>query len=920
MKKVIDTKLLFLLFILLGSLTILTIPEDERLGEIFFKSFQYEKAYEYLSKASSAPKAKPSTLAKLRDYYIVEGQLDKAIQMQEKITLILPKNTEELQMLIKLYTWNSQPLEVLRVKERLAVLLPPKEQLQEYNQILQGYRWLKKYEKADQLAIKLDSTKQSYFLRSNLEYYIATNNLEKVIETTNTLIELEDSSQEFKLLLAQGYELQNEYSKAIVAYINYIHNTNGKYDISSTQINATKKQYERYRDIYEKVIELHQVLGNELILAQIYTNLYKTNPTEYEFAFEAANILIKNEMYNETIELMNSLKSISILNVQFRAADNLRLIKEYKYALAFYKKANKLRPNNIEVLDGLADTLEELNKNEEALYYNKKILKLLNKKVPKSSYYIQFNSTLYAQSNGTYSVDTIKNDIKRREQKIIYLLEKTNKQSERKQMLESYIKRYPLDLEAKQNLAYVYDQNGNKEKARELFQNINQINPNNVDATIYLVDHSLSTYNYAEANSYIEANIYKKTNFDLLNRSYYVAKALKQDDQAAQICEYIINKDIKNIREPVIDLRAECYTDEQNYQQAQAIILEYLSKNQSNQLELKLAYAYANNYQINESSIIATNLERKGLNKEELKTLKIYISNKEVEAKTNHSWQSIHAFEYTQTTPGTLDFWRFSNTIKKNQRKNSYGLNYNIYDPIYPSQNINDLRFIYEHKREKTFFSSYIGKNIKNNTKAIIGLNYNSQYSQDQKFGISIDLNNQEYGIINIFDYQKPIYDQVTVNYNQLLSTDSEHTFNLQVRKYELSSLSFATYGTFIYEYDYYYTKSLYFGPYIFQQRRVDGQNNTIFNDNVSIIGAHLHYWHYGNTNSKISNRSDLYTGFDIATSFNFINYYSYTNTTNYKINDKNSIEFQVEATKLVQLASQSDLYRLLILYNHWYF
>lgn len=209
--------LLFLSFLLV--ITILSIPNDSKLGVIYFKSYNYEKALEYFDQAKTVNNQSPTILNKLKEYFLIQGDINKALISQKKITEILPKNIQHLQELAKLYNWNNMPYQNLKAREKIAQLQPSHLRMKSYLSIAQGYRWLKKYQDADRIALIIGESNNTENLRQNLNYYLATKNIQMAVKTLEKLEKLEPGNLNNRIYLAQAYTLKNNLTKAIENYM-----------------------------------------------------------------------------------------------------------------------------------------------------------------------------------------------------------------------------------------------------------------------------------------------------------------------------------------------------------------------------------------------------------------------------------------------------------------------------------------------------------------------------------------------------------------------------------------------------------------------------------------------------------------------------------------------------------------------------
>ena len=77
------------LFVVVGVI-ILTIPSRTKLGILYFNSYQYEKALEYLSESESLKTGDVLVLKKIKDYFTLQGDIKRALEVMEKLQEYLP--------------------------------------------------------------------------------------------------------------------------------------------------------------------------------------------------------------------------------------------------------------------------------------------------------------------------------------------------------------------------------------------------------------------------------------------------------------------------------------------------------------------------------------------------------------------------------------------------------------------------------------------------------------------------------------------------------------------------------------------------------------------------------------------------------------------------------------------------------------
>lgn len=923
--SIVDRKLLIILITLVLFMTIVSIPNNQKMGEIYFKSYKYDLALEYYNKAKALDSNSPIILRQLKDYFLIQGEVEKALQVQQKITQVLSKNTDELQELAKLYEWNNQPYEALKAQERLARLLPRDEQLTLYNNIGQGYRWLRKYDDVDRIAEYLDRTEKTAYLISVLEFYISSSNFPKVIELTNKLESLGANSQKFKLVKAQSLEAQGRVKDAITGYKSALSDNPSKTTYEAYEIIPSVRFYSDNYPIYQKIISLYERLEDKEYLLKLYNEIYRIVPGQYEIGLKAAQTHIQANQPEEAKAILGSLYKTDDHWNLYQSAIHLKELGQLKLARRHLEKAYKLAPNEPLIIDLLSDVYEDLGNHKRALKLQYRLLRILKRSsMLDDKFHYQYNFYLVAQSGGRLPRNQKREKIKSTQERILYLLSKIGDKNTRHSELLRYVKLYPLDTNFKKDLAYSHVERGEEDQALAVFQDIYQINPLDRDATIYIADHHLKNGDEAKAIELLERIPPKMRNSNILNKLEASYRQLG-DEKAQQICsEVTAQKKSPGNDYALADLLARCYGHKKQYAQAVDVLTDYLRTDSSNDYaKLNLAYALAHDNRFNEAHTVANQVDTKEVGRENLRVFRRYAQYLETRYNHSNAWEVksyIHLF--SQDYDG-LSYWDFDTKVLKHFAPFAAGASYSLQDPIYNSSLISDLKLhlLYENIGESKS-EVYVGKNVKNSTEMNYGLHYEAYLSPKSSFVADVHVEAQEYTLDVFTSAMKPTKDTLSLSYFYNSSERNSYYYQLGLQRYNIKPDESLTYAGASFQWLRKINPVFRMGPYLSYQVAIqkDPFIQTLLASQTSTQCLKFHYiTHPWQEDRDYTNEIEGCFGLGQSKTEGFGFFASIEDIYKYEINKASSFEARLKLDQII-LNRNTQILSLYLGYQRWFF
>lgn len=402
---------------------IVSVPDKGSIGIFYYNSSEFDKSISYLESAARDDKDNLETLKKIRSYYIIKGNTQKALEYQNKLVSLRPKNLVYLKELEKLFDWNALTFEKLQVMEKRAKLLKNTDKINLYFQIASGYRWLRNYKKADEYFILSEITNDYEQLSSIYLYYLSRKKIQQALYVQKKMVTIEAPDSRMLRLMASTYELTNNHKLAISTLAQLIVGKNIKLKGDElgflSQLTSAKMSDEK-NSLLERIIYLYDKIKDIKSARIVSQKLFELNPKNIFNLTNLANLYLKENIKDKAYFYYKKAESYASVE-----DDTLESI------FYFYKEINKLPDalrvinrlleqnfSNLDYLERKAETLLELDKKEESLDIYYKILEII-----RTSYLTNTRSSLLALTSNKNIPKVSIQDFNEKDKKMMHLLE-----------------------------------------------------------------------------------------------------------------------------------------------------------------------------------------------------------------------------------------------------------------------------------------------------------------------------------------------------------------------------------------------------------------------------------------------------------------------------------------------------------------
>jgi lipopolysaccharide biosynthesis regulator YciM len=504
----------FALFILgVLSAMILTIPSNVQMGSDYFDSYQYEKAFKYFSKVQKKDAMNLNNLKRLKDYYLVKGEISKAMVLQEKLVKLKPKNLHYWQDMENLYTWNLKPYEKLQAKEHEAELIPEKEAKSLYLEIAEGYRWLKKYQDANRIFEKLLKYNDPLILDIATSYYTSTKQL---ATATQLLAKMGETKPVYYRWLAELEESEGKYAEANVYYLKILGIFFGRRVSLNDLTTLPKIQLEDNISYFQRIRTNLQRMGNDTASEKLQEDLSAILPGNLLLTYDLGYYQIdrgEKEMATSTFKKIltiekNPEKILSVCEVLSGLGKEIE-------SNVCYLNLSKQHPRNLKYLEALAQSYEKLDQKMQALRIYEQMLKLQGDLETNAGTYrfllvaqnSLINNGIINDANKEWAIEKSKpkqrgiNPSKLEEirKKVISLQNDVGERHKSESLLKKLIKANPKDISVQKQLAYLYFDTGRATEGREIFRKILEKNTDDQDGLFIKMEEAYGQSRFEEA-------------------------------------------------------------------------------------------------------------------------------------------------------------------------------------------------------------------------------------------------------------------------------------------------------------------------------------------------------------------------------------------------------------------------------------
>lgn len=586
------TKLKFFAFLLfITALGALSFPNKEDMGAYYFNSYRYDEAVEKIEDKKGNKSL--SSLHILKDYYLNDGEVQNAIEIQNQIVKKVPKNSVQIKEIIKLYEWENMNEEALKWKTHYASLLKGKEQQDLLIEILLSYQADRNFKHSDDIATRLKSFKTKEAYQCLVNYYSSTNNLAELISITSELKSMGKHTENFnEFTIAGVYNETGDYEKSTKTYLSMISDSENLYKNEQWLEKLDRELIIKKRNIIDLIIQNYEREKNYplVILSKLY--IYSHIDHDIQIALDALTLSLKTNS-KHTDQILNFLKKERLAKNNASIATLLADAKEFNNAIIFYEKALKDDPTNKTYFSELTYLYEVTDQLEKAYRLQKELLKQIEKPKP-NTIYIQKNEILIAQNNDEIILQ--KDEVADTKRKIIELLIRLKKEDELKNALIDYTKSYPLHLDMQKELAAFYVKRSHDEEAARIYQFILSVSPFDQEASLYVIDRHTDAKEFAEAIKLLKAQK------EYLPRHEYLKRAIAiyyetNDSELSSLC-----------REAPLETESQvqCLIYNKSYKEA----VELLRKQSSTADKITLTYLLLEMKKTSEAGIELQKLEK----------------------------------------------------------------------------------------------------------------------------------------------------------------------------------------------------------------------------------------------------------------------------------------------------------------------
>jgi len=708
---ILYSRLQFILFLsAVAVVTVFSVPSKLKLGMIYFHSYKYEKAFEYFNAVKAFDDDNVHALKKIKEYFLIQGDTKKALELQKKLVSIKPKNLNYLIELEKLYDWNLMPYERLKVIERRAAI--SKTKAEEEKLLLQaanGYRWLRKYEDANRVFSRLKKVDDIGFKKELIDYFLATRQIDNAIELLEEYTLSQNTSFNYNDFLSQAYLLKNNHQGALkqelILFLN--DKTAGKYIFTDRFLEKVPK-----KDILKKINHLERILfhyselGSVAVIDKIHTKLLNTVPEDAGIRFMVAESRYKNNQKEEAYKLYKTLTGISVMKDMILLDVSRRFSEMDKHweAINVLKRLTRAYPSNIEFLEELAEEYREAGEKKKALKIYLKIFKLEKKKLRRSTFrslsqgpLIVFNKfgrkdkpslilkkprviPIIPMGKIKYRLGEIKTNLQKYKGRIIEILEEINNPKESLEVYKDLLNSYPNDLELIKRIGYNYIELNDFKSSYPYFESYLRRYKYDLDSLEILAGRDIQNKDFTKALEKL-TKIKEKKGIDslsiytigMLEESYFhTGNKLSRENICKQVFEKKLpSKKVKYKESDRVELEIRCLERAGQRDKAYALLSDLVDKNPRDPRLLTVFIYYEIELRNLESARATLDfLYSQNLYTEENKDQEQYLNEVKEAIKYDYSWdiEALGKFHWSK------NYSYYQNDLRVGKRFNKYRL------------------------------------------------------------------------------------------------------------------------------------------------------------------------------------------------------------------------------------------------------
>jgi tetratricopeptide (TPR) repeat protein len=345
------------------------------MGLVYFHSYQYDKAYKFLTEISTEDATNFIALKKLKEYFLIQGDIARALALQKQLIKIKPRNVEYYLELEKLYSWNNDPYSALQTKQKRAELYTGRKREQILFEVASGYRWIRRFNLANTLFGELEKSQDAVIMKQMANYFLTTKQPYRAIDILKKVVILDPRDGFFRKLLATTYESLRIFKEAAEEYlVLYGGDISYKsyYGSADFMDSATSEYVKSRLEYVEKLQRIYKTLNFVEPLLAIKEKLFELYSDNPEYQFDLAEAYFELKRYDRAMELFEDMEGIKedreyylyeIANRYFYYKESGRQGR----AIKFMEELVAREPNNLDFLMDLGNWYEETGQKVKAL-------------------------------------------------------------------------------------------------------------------------------------------------------------------------------------------------------------------------------------------------------------------------------------------------------------------------------------------------------------------------------------------------------------------------------------------------------------------------------------------------------------------------------------------------------------------------
>lgn len=482
--------------VIIGALVYFSIPDKNKMGMYYFNSYQYETAYQYLNDANNFENGDLEALKRIKDYFLINGNTLKALDIQYKLISLRPHNVDYHIEAEKLCDWNKRPIEKLVVMEKRAMLYEGQRREELLIQVAEGYRWLKLYKKSTRIYKKLAQSNSKEILESAINYYLTKKDPNSAIVVLERYVDLFPNENKYGTFLIQSYSYVGEKEKAFwqalvqmgmpIALI--------KGDFASWLKGLSAENIREGWRAHSRLIYLSQEINNlgwRETLISVYSQKLEGD-TLVAFTIGESYFLIKNYKLAYEYFRKSEVGPKDFRDRNRQLANYYSDMKRPKDAIRCLERLVSRYPLNQLYWELLGDTYEEIGEKKKALKAYMRLLRLESASYDRRVRKSLFSADLIAQSGGPVDIPIMykpanirksnRKRITRVRDKVLAVAENLESPDERITVYKQLLERRPNDILLLKRLGFSYFDVDDIPNAQKVFERIYLLSPKDSDA------------------------------------------------------------------------------------------------------------------------------------------------------------------------------------------------------------------------------------------------------------------------------------------------------------------------------------------------------------------------------------------------------------------------------------------------------